>query len=87
MTSFGTSTFVLGVQGANLNWSRAISITYAYDVTTLYMYTVMAGAGEVMPCGFVSGLPQFTLNTTISAPYVILTRILTKPESGYQGPF
>jgi hypothetical protein len=87
MTYFGPGTWVLGFEGASLEWSAAIAVTYFYGVDTLYMYTVMARPGDVTPYGLVNGFPQYRLARTISAPDVILTRIVRKPDDGYQGPF
>jgi len=87
MTCFGPGTWVLGFEGASLEWSAAIAVTYFYGVETLYMYTVMARPGDVTPYGLVNGLPQYRLSRTISAPDVILTRIVKKPDDDYQGPF
>lgn len=85
--ALGPRTWVLGSAGGALDWSQAISVTYFYEVSTLFMYTIMARPVDVTPYGLVSGIHQYRLARTISGPDVIMTRILRKPDDGYKGPF
>jgi len=87
MTSFGPGTWVLGPEGAALDWGRAISVTDQCEITTLYMYTIMARRSDVIPKGLVNGLPQYRLTSAVSGENVVLTRVLRKPDDSYPGPF
>lgn len=79
--SFGPGTDV--TSRADLTWSEALAITYHLDVDTLYMYTLLTRPGDVghHPAGpFVGNVPQFQLVKTVSAPNVIMTRVLRRGD-------
>jgi RHS repeat-associated protein len=89
-TYFGVGTWV--TDRSDLNWSQAVSIGFGKSManrmlTTMYMYTLMAKSGDVYRDGAVNGFNQYTLDNPISGSDVILTRIITKPDDGYNGPF
>ncbi|MEI7733774.1 MAG: hypothetical protein WCO56_29685, partial [Verrucomicrobiota bacterium] len=81
ITSFGPGTDV--TSRPDLTWSEAVSITYFRNISVLYMYTILAGPGEVGPHPdgpMVFGKPQFQLRKTILFPDVIQTRVLRKGQ-------